>query len=352
MTSSKHLCLLTAVSVALIFSTGCGNKKENATAAGPARPKGLKAEGFVVNASSFQTDYTASGTLLANETIDIHPEISGRIVTIGFKEGARVKKGQVLLQLNDADLRAGLQKLRAQRALQEKILERSKELVRIGGISQQDYETTETQIASIDADIALQEADLRKTRIIAPFDGIVGLRSVSVGAIVSPTTVVAILQQLNPLKMDFTLPEQYYKDVKVGKQVFFTLGNETTPRSGTVAAIDPGADVTTRSIRVRAIVPNKDNNLVAGAFAQVRIPMESRPDALLIPSQSVIPTTREKRVAVIRNGKAELVPVRLGARTEEQIQVLQGLNPGDTILTTGIMQVKPGMEVSITRVSS
>lgn len=348
----SHCCYLAAFVIFFSAVSACSSHKKDPAGQGAKRPKGVRAEGFIVKASSFQTDYIASGTLIPNEALDIHPEISGRIVSINFKEGSAVRKGQLLLQLNDADLRAGLQKLRTQRSLQEKILQRSRELVGIGGISQQDFEATQTQIASIDADIALQEADLRKTRILAPFDGIVGIRNVSVGAVVSPTTLVAQLQQVHPLKMDFAVPEQQVASIQVGKQVFFTVANDGKPRSGVIATIDPGADVATRSVRVRALVPNPDRSLIAGGFAQVRIPLESRPDALLIPSQAVIPTTKEKKVAVVRNGKATLETVRLGARTEASVEVLEGLRPGDTILTTGIMQVKQGMDVTIIKTNS
>jgi membrane fusion protein (multidrug efflux system) len=262
-----------------------------------------------------------------------------------------VRKGQTLVQLYDADILAQIQKLRAQRALQQKLLQRQQELVNIGGISKQEYETTETQIASIDADIAFQQASLRKTRIVAPFDGKVGLRDVSVGAIVSPATVVANLQELHPLKMDFTVPDQYKNNISVGKTVFFSVdGLPDSKKSGKIAAIDPGADVNTRSIRVRAMVPNPNNELTAGAFAHVTIPLESNNDALLVPAQAVIPTTRDKKMAVVRNGKALLVQVELGARTEEKVEVTSGLVAGDTVIITGMMQVKPGMDVKITKV--
>jgi membrane fusion protein (multidrug efflux system) len=333
--------------------TSCKDNKEDAKAAAAAgKPKGLKAEGYVVIPQSFQNDYTASGNLRANEELEIHPEIAGRITQIAFKEGSFVRKGQLLVQLNDADLRAGLNKLRAQRKLQDKILERSQELVRIGGISRQDYETTETQIASIKADIALQEADLQKTKIVAPFDGVVGLRNVSVGAVVTTATIVALLQQVNPLKMDFTVPEQYYSNIKMGNQVFFTIGNETEARSGTIAAADPGADAMTRSVRIRALVKNDDHQLLAGSFARVRVPIESHPDAILIPSQSIIPTTKDKKVAIVRGGKVEVIVVQLGTRTDDMVEVTQGLQRGDTVITTGIMQVKPGMDVTITKLKT
>lgn len=347
--SNTFLFLLFCIPTVYVLS-GCKDK-EDAVKAGN-RPKGLRAEGYIVQPQAFQNDISASGTLRPNEEVNVHPEVSGRITAISFKEGMQVRAGQTLVQLNDADIRAQIQKLRAQRALQEKLLERQQELLRIGGISRQEYETNETQIASINADIAFQEAQLRKTKIVAPFDGRVGIRDVSVGAIVSPTTVVASLQQLHPLKMDFTIPDQYRQSVSAGKTVFFTIDGQSTTHSGKISAIDPGADASTRSIRVRAIVPNTDGKLTAGSFAHVQIPNESASDAILVPSQAIIPGSRDKKVAVVKNGKATLVVVETAIRTADKVQVTSGLATGDTVITTGMMQVKPGMDVTIVKIKS
>ncbi|HRO42800.1 MAG TPA: efflux RND transporter periplasmic adaptor subunit [Flavipsychrobacter sp.] len=334
----------------LLIISSCGNKEDASKA--NSKPRGLRAEGYVVQPQSFQNDISASGTLRPNEEVEILPEVAGRITSILFKEGALVKKGQTLVQLNDADIRAQIQKLRAQKSLQQNLLERQEELVRIGGISRQEYETTQTQIASINADISFQEAQLRKLKIVAPFDGRVGIRGVSVGAIVSPTTVVATLQQLHPLKMDFTIPDQYKKAVSAGKNIFFTLDGSSEPLSGKISAVEPGANINTRSVTVRAIVPNPNGKLTAGSFAHVQIPNESDNNAILIPSQAIIPTSREKKVAVVREGKAVFVVVELSVRTEDKVQVTSGLVPGDTVIITGIMQVKPGMDVTITKLGS
>ncbi len=333
---------------ALVLLPACKSNKEDARTDN--RLSELRAEVYVVQPQTFREDISASGTLRPNEEVIILPEVSGRITAIQFEEGTNVKKGTQLVQLNDADILAQIKKLRALKSLQEKMLERQEELLRIGGISRQDYETTQTEIASIDADIAFQEAQLRKTKIIAPFDGRIGIRNVSVGAIVSPVTVIASLLQLHPLKMDFTIPDQYHAVARVGKTVFFRIDGHSEPRSGKISAVDPGADINTRSVKVRAIVPNTDGKLTAGSFAHVQIPNESDNNAILVPSQAVIPTTREKKVAIIREGKAQLVTVNTGARTEDNVQILSGLVPGDTVITTGIMQVKAGMNVTVTKV--
>jgi membrane fusion protein (multidrug efflux system) len=332
----------------LISISGCSHKEEEKKGAN--RPKNLTAEAYVVEPQSFSEDYIASGTLLPNEEIDILPEISGRVTGIFFTEGARVRKGQKLIQLYSADITAQIQKLKAQRSLQEKIRNRQEELVNIGGISKQDFETTLTQIQSIDADIAFQEAQLRKTSIIAPFDGVVGIRNISMGAVISPSTVITKLQQVNPLRIDFMIPDRYRNRVQNNKEVFFSVSGSLDTLSGYIKAIDPAADVNTRNIRVQAIVPN-NNKLVAGAFAHVIIPIHSDNNSLLIPSQAVIPTTREKKAAVLHGGKAQLTTVVLGSRTSDKVEILHGLEPGDTVLTTGIMQVRPGMEVKVSKIT-
>lgn len=325
----------------------CNHKKEAETKGAANRPKNLMAEGYVATPQSFSTQYAASGSLLPNEQIEIHPEVSGRVTAIMFKEGTHVHKGQMLVQLYDAEIRASLQKLRSQKQLQQGIVRRQKELVNIGGISKQDYETSQQQQKSIDADIAAAEAQLRSTRIIAPFDGTIGIRNISVGAIVSTTTLITTLQQTNNLKMDFSVPDQYLKAINVGKEVFFYVTGSIDTLSGKVAAIDAGADAMTRTVKIRAIVNNTAGKLVAGSFANVIIPLQSDNNAILIPSQAIIPTTRDKKVAITKNGKVDMVVVKLGERTADKVEILQGIQTGDTIITTGLMQAKQGMEVRI-----
>lgn len=346
LTRNINLTLL----IAATFFAACKGKPEEKAKSG--RPTNLSAEGFVVHTQSFQNNYSASGTLLPNEEIQIMPEISGRVTGIYFNEGTSVRKGQTLVQLNDAEVRAQIQKLKAQRALQVKLQQRQKELVDIGGISKQDYEATQTGILSLDADIAFSEAQLRATKIVAPFDGTIGIRNISNGAVISPATLITTLQQTHQLKMDFTIPDQYRDNVQNGKEVFFSVGGSLDTLSGKISAIDPGADQTTRTVRVRAVVPNPGKKLTAGSFAHVIVPLSTDNNTILIPSQAVIPTTRDKKVAVLKNGKADMVTVVLGTRTSDKVEVMQGLNAGDTIITTGIMQVKPGMDVKITKLRS
>jgi len=334
----------------LMLAAGCKGKKQEGKGNRQEAGQGLQAEAVVVRPASLSSVYQSSGNLLANEAINVYPEVTGRITSIHFREGSYVHKGDLLVQLYDSDIRAQIQKLKAQRELQVLTKSRQDELLAINGISRQEYDNTVTQIASIDADIAYNEAQLRRYQIRASFDGMIGLRNVSVGAVVTSATLITVIQQVNPLKLDFPVPEQYKGVIKGGDQVRFTVTGISDTLSGTIAAIQPGADVTTRTVTMRAVVPNADRKLIPGAFANVYLTIGRNSSAITIPSQSVIPTTRDKKVAVLRNGKAELVTVTTGIRTAEEVEVLQGLQAGDTVLTTGMMQVKPGMPVRVNRI--
>ncbi len=344
---SKYTCL-TLITIS-IFCSSCheGRKEE------PPKPKNttLNAEGFVVEPQVFENQYATTGSLLPNEEIQILPETSGRITTLSFKEGSHVNKGDILVRLYNDDIRAQIQKSQAQRELQVKIKERQAKLLDIGGISKQDYETTVAQIASIDADLAYAQAQLSKTIIKAPFNGRIGIRNVSVGAVITPTTVIATLQQHRMLKLDFTLPDQYKDEVKPGKEIAFTVTGSLDTFKASILAAEPSADASTRTLKARAVVDNHDEKLIAGSFAHVTIPFSNNKSALLVPSQAIIPTTRDKQVAIASGGKVKMVTVTIGTRTNDMVEVLQGLHPGDTILTTGIMQVKPNMAVKVTKVT-
>jgi membrane fusion protein (multidrug efflux system) len=342
-----HTTRLTSLLLAsCCIATSCSHKKEEA--AKPAgKPNTLAAEVYVVHPQSFDTRYTTNGTLLPNEEVNILSEVAGRVTSIRFKEGTAVQKGQVLVTLYNEDIKAQIEKSRSLRQLQVSIRNRQGELLRIGGISQQDYESTATQIKSIDADIAYAEAQLRRTTILAPFSGLIGIRNISEGAVVTPSTVIATLQQVSTLKMDFTIPDQYKAEIYTGKKVFFSLTGSLDTFSAVVNATDAGANAITHTLTVRAIVNNASQKLLAGSFTHVLIPFDHTNNAILIPPQSVIPTTRDKKVALVSNGKAKLVTVMLGTRTNEMVEIVQGLSAGDTILTTGIMQVKGGMNVKV-----
>ncbi|MGX5818482.1 efflux RND transporter periplasmic adaptor subunit [Chitinophaga lutea] len=336
------------------FTAGSNPKepKASAPAAGGGRAAGrpILADAYVVKPVKLDEIIKASGTLQSNEEVELKPEITGRITQIYFKEGAQVSKGTLLIKLYDGDIRAQLQKLELQRELAKTTLARQEKLLKINGISQQDVDVTANQVSAYGADIEYNRAQLQKTEIRAPFTGTLGLRNVSEGAIVSPSTIMTTLQQLDPLKIDFATPEKYRNVIKQGDPVYFSVAGDTNRYKGSIYAIDPKIDLATRSVKIRAIVPNSSRRLFPGSFATTEIQLKDNPNAIMIPSQAVIPGTRFKQVIVADSGKAKFVVVETGIRNESNVQITNGLQIGDTVITSGILQLKPGMPFKYNKV--
>lgn len=308
----------------------------------------LLANGYVVAPAPLQNNIEATGTLLSNEFIQIQPEINGRITDIYFQEGAYVKKGTLLVKLFDGDLKAQMEKLKVQKRLADTTLARQEKLLEINGISRQAVDNTRNQVASYQSDLDYYEAEIRKTEIRAPFNGRIGLRQVSEGAIVSPTTVITKLYQNNPLKLEFSVPEKYRSQIKTGDLVAFTVAESPGEHfKGKIYAINPGIDPNTRTITLRAHVNNEGEKLSPGSFANVHIELRAIPNALMIPTEALIPTTKANQVIVSKQGKAKFINVETGIRTADKVQITSGLQAGDTVLTTGVMQAKPGVPLKI-----
>lgn len=319
-------------------------------AAARAAGRAILADAYVVKPVTLDESIEASGTLQSNEEVELKPEITGRITHIHFKEGTKVGKGTLLIKLYDGDIRAQIQKLELQRQLAKTTLERQENLLKINGISQQDVDVTANQVSAYGADIEYNKAQLQKTEIRAPFSGTLGLRYVSEGAIVSPTTIMTTLQQLDPLKIDFAAPEKYRNSIRKNDPVAFTVTGDTDKYTGSIYAIDPKIDLATRSVKIRALVPNPKGRLFPGSFAKTSLSLKDNPNAIMIPSQAVIPGTRNKQVIVADSGRAKFVIVETGVRNENSVQITSGLQIGDTVITSGILQLKPGMSFKYNKV--
>ncbi len=328
----------------VIYAIGCGGKDNAKNAKAPgSRP--LNAKAIVVAEQEINNQYIASGTIIPNEEVLLYPETSGRITGLYFKEGNNVKKGALLVQLYDAEIKAQIQKLKVQRDLAIQSKNRQGELLSINGISQQEYDNTIAQIASLDADIAFNNAQLSKLQIKAPFDGIIGLRNVSEGAIVNTNTLISNIRQVSTLKLDFSLPEQYGNVIQNGQQVEFVLPNAQDTFKAKVMAIQSASDIKTRTLDIRATILDKNPLFIPGSFVKVMVNLNYRPKGIIIPSQCIMPSTKDSKVARLKNGVAEIISVKTGLRKEETVEIISGLNIGDTVLTTAIMQVKQGMPV-------
>ena len=333
-------------------SGGGGNK--GATGKGGAADLGgkgqtLSVNGFVVVSQRLKEDIVSSGSLLAAEQVDIYPEMSARITQLNIREGQPVTEGALLVKLFDADLRAQLQKLQAQADNARRTEDRNKQLLARGGISQQEYDIVTTNLRSSLADIDLVRANLQRTEIRAPFSGVIGLRNVSAGAVVSPSTLIARLQQTTSLKLDFSIPEKYGQSVRNGSPISFSVDGSREPSQGVVYAIEPGVDEQTRNLRIRARINNTTAKFRPGTFARVTLTIQNE-QSLVVPTQAVIPQTRTNQVILVKNGKAVFKDVKTGLRTAGSIQILSGVQAGDTVATTGLLFLKPDAPVKVGRV--
>lgn len=310
----------------------------------------LQVEGVRLEPQLIEDKIFASGTLQANEVVDLRAEVSGKIVTIYFEEGRPVEAGELLLKINDSELQA--QKRRAQFQLNLAIQreERQESLLERGGISQEDYDATVNEVNVLRSEIELIDAQIEKTEIRAPFDGVIGLKYVSEGSFISPETRVASLNDIDPVKIDFSIPERYVSRVDVGDRIDFTIQGRQMTFQGDVYAIEPRIDTETRTLRIRALSSNPENQLVPGAFANIELILQTMDDALMLPSISVIPELNRQKVYRYRDGQVEEVQIETGIRTDQSVQVLNGLAPGDTVLTTGLLQARAGMQVQLTRI--
>jgi membrane fusion protein (multidrug efflux system) len=345
-----RILLITALLVvaAVIIFNKCNTGKN--TGAAPAQagsPQPLIVNGIIVSLQPLEEKIYASGTLLANDEVEIRNEIAGRITSLLFKEGTRVKKGQLLLTIYDDDITAQLRKLESQKAIAQKTVERQEDLIKVNGISQQEYELAQNELSSIQADLDLVQSQISKTKIRAPFDGVIGLRSVSVGAYLPVNTLIANMQAVDPLKIEFSVPEKYRSMINDTTTIRFTTESAEGTFTGKIFAFEPKIDLQTRSVFVRALCPNKENKLFPGSFAHIEIPLKRLDKAVLIPTQSLMPEIRGEKVFVVRNDSARKVDVETGIRNDSTVQVISGLSEGDTVLTTGMMQVRPGSPLKV-----
>ena len=314
----------------------------------PGIPQGrqiLNVNGYLIKPEKFSEIRNSSGTLRPDEEVDLSFETSGKIVSIKFTEGTRVKKGDLLAKINDRPLQAQLEKLLAQKKLTEAKVFREKSLLEKDAISQESYDQIVTELQTIEADINLIEARISETELRAPFDGIIGLRYLSEGSYATPATKIAKLIKISPLKIEFSIPEKYASEIRIGYPVTFTVAGLNTNFKATVYAVDPKIDIDTRTIVLRALYPNSREELKSGAFASISLVLSQIENAVSIPTEALIPEMEGEKVFIYKAGKASTVKVQTGLRTESRIQITKGLNFGDTLLVTGILQLRENLPV-------
>lgn len=319
-----------------------------AAAGGPARSgSGIPVTGVKLHSVPFSETISANGTLRAEESVEIQTEVNGKIAAINFTEGQRVKAGDILVKIDDSSLQANLRRAQARRELAGFREQRLARLVEEGDVSKQDYDEARGELAVLDAEVDFIRADIKKTEIRAPFDGVAGIRFVSVGAYVNPAARIATLQGITHLKVDFSIPERYAPRVKTGDPVRFTVAGSKQVYTGEVYAVEPRIEVATRSVLLRAICRNPDGSLLPGIFARVEYTVQQSQASLLVPAISILTGLEERHVFVEREGKAQRVKVITGARTTTQVQIVDGLKEGDVVLTSGVQQLRNGAAVKV-----
>ena len=328
-------------------------QNENVTQASPTGRDNtaLPVSAEVIKPRPLSNKIKVTGTVLANESIELKSEISGKISNIFFREGDRIPKGKLLVSINDEELQAQFEKLKYNKKLYKDNEFRQKKLLEKEAISQEEYEIALTELNSIEADIKLVQAQIDKAHLRAPFSGIIGLRQVSEGSYISPSTTIANFFSIDPIKLEFSVPGKYSSQIQTGQKMIFTVESLDDVFTGTVYAIEPQIDPDTRTLQVRAISENKNRNLLPGQFANIEITLETIDNALLVPTMAIIPELNGHKLYKYENGAAKAVQVQIGTRTDQHVQISKGINPEDTILTSGILQVRDGVPVQITELN-
>ncbi len=307
----------------------------------------LFASGYILVPTKMDEMIYSTASLLPDEEVDLAFETSGKVVGIFFREGSRVKKGELLAKINDRPLQAQLQKLRAQRKLVEEREYRQRQLLDRDAISRESYDQVATELETLEAGFFLVEARIAETELRAPFDGIVGLRMISEGAYASTQTKIVQLVKISPLKIEFSIPERYAGEVVAGFPISFQIDGVQKTFEAQVYAIEPKVDINTRTIVARALYPNTNEELKPGRFASVRARLSQIENAVSIPTQALIPEMEGEKVFILKNGRARQIRVETGLRTESHIQIRSGLNFGDTLLTTATLQLREDLPVQL-----
>ncbi len=302
---------------------------------------------YIVAPQTIDNKVQVTGSIMANEEVELKTETAGKITGLYIKEGSRVKKGELLVKINDADLQGQLKKIQNMIKLDSENEFREKKLLDAKGISQEEYDVALNKLNADKADEDIIKAQIAKTEIKAPFDGVVGLRNVSEGSYISNATTVAFVVELDPVKIDFSIPEKYMNEVKTRDEVIFSVAGIKKDFIGIIYAIEPRIDMTSRTIEIRAHASNKDQKLLSGAFASIELVLKKKENIIMVPTQSIIPALKAQKVFLAKNGKAVPAMVETGMRTDASIEITNGLQVGDTVITTGIMQLRPNVPVKV-----
>ncbi|TAH04468.1 MAG: efflux RND transporter periplasmic adaptor subunit [Sphingobacteriales bacterium] len=312
-----------------------------------AKPTAVLVNGLVIKSQNFTNSITVSGSIEANEQVQLRSEISGIVQTINFAEGSFVNKGALLLKIDDRELQAQLLQAKTKQTLAAENEARAAKLLKAEALSVEEYQNTKAELKLLQAQTQLVKAQLSKTQIRAPFAGMIGLRNISNGAYLTPTTDIANLQSTNIVKITFSVPQKYAQRVKNGLKITFTVSGTDKIFTAKIYATEPSINTTTRTLILKAKADNAKGYLLPGTFANIVLPLQNISNAILIPSQSIVPVLNGKQVFISVNGNAKSVMVQSDIRTNENVLITNGLKVGDTLLTTGTMSLKNDMPVKV-----
>ncbi|WP_121808247.1 efflux RND transporter periplasmic adaptor subunit [Mucilaginibacter kameinonensis] len=327
---------------AAAMASGKGDKKKGG---GP-----VNVNVMIVKDTAVSNVIDITGTIDANEKVNLVSQTAGNITGIYFNEGTKVTKGQLLVKVYNQDLEASLQQNQYQVALAKQQESRNRQLLQKEAISQEEYDTSLTSLNSLKAAADVIKAQLARTEIRAPFSGTIGLRNVSPGSYLSPSSTIATLVNIDPAKVTFSVPERYLSILGPGSKIRFRTESSMENFVGTVYAIDPAIDATSRTITVRAKAPNPKGLLTAGGFAKISLTLDQIPKTILLPTQAVIPDLKSNIVWIYKNGTAVSKPVKTDLRTDTKIQIIEGLQPGDSVVVSGLIQMRPKVPLHISKV--
>lgn len=345
-TTRIYIELIFLITVLTII-IGCSGDTQKQSARGRGRGGAIPVDAIIVKAGPIENKIFTTGTLMANEEVDLRPEISGRVTGVYFDEGRKVKKGDLLLKINDRELQAQLQRKKLEEQFAAEDEHRKHTLLEKNGISQEEYDQSLKSLNMLKAEREVIESQIAETEIIASFDGTVGLRYVSEGSYISPNTLVATLQDIDPIKVEFSVPEKYARQLTDNTKTIIEVGDSQDRYTGIIYAIESQVDPATRTLKARATVANPRGKLIPGLFAKVEIVLKTIPDALMIPAGAIIPELNGQKVFLCVNGKAQSVNVTTDLRTEKLVQITDGLSPDDTLITTGLLQLSDDRPVQI-----
>jgi len=328
-----------------------GKSKEKSTKQGGEK-RSLPVSVYISELQSREDGLTVPGNLVAKEKVEMASELSGRVVSINFKEGQFVRRGDVLVKLNDDELQSQLVRAEYQYTLLEEKLERQKILLSKEAVSREDYDQVSTEFNVLKQDIEQLRIKIEKMNIRAPFDGVIGFRNISPGALLVQNSKVATIVDVANLILEFSIPEKYVRNKLIGNEVNFSVEGISNKFSAVVYAIDPEIDVQTRTIMLRARFNNRQGLLKPGMYARVSMSSQKSMLNVYLPNQAVVSGVKGHSVWIVRDGKAVMTDVKTGIRTVDMMEIISGVERGDTVITTGLMQLRDGISITPTNLKA